>query len=155
MKCPTPVPAYLMSAWRFLIRKLIKKGWETVDVWSFGIHPAVCLSSGQESVAHFQPRENRGGEESIMRLRGDEEDVLGPSEGSGAGFSADRLQAPPSQITGTRAHGTMRRIPWGVLGSDFSLIHTIGRSHWYFLDSDLCPHVLQFGVGVVVGLPFS
>lgn len=85
-----------------------------------------------------------------MRLRGNEEDVLGPSEGSGAGFSADRLQAPPSQITGTRAPGTMGRIPWGILGSDFSLIHTIGRNHWYFLDSDLCPHVLQFGVGVWV-----
>lgn len=31
-----------------------------MDVWSFGIHPAVCLSSGQESVAHFQPREKAG-----------------------------------------------------------------------------------------------
>lgn len=73
-----------------------------------------------------------------MRLRGDEEDVLGPSEGSGAGFSADRLLAPPSQITGTRAHGATGCIPWGIQGSDFSLVNTIGHIYWYFLDSDLC-----------------
>lgn len=96
-------------------------------MWSFGVHPAVCLSSGQE---------RRG--ESIMRLRGDEEGVLDPSKGSGAAFSADRLLAPPSRITGTRAHGTAGCIPWGILGSDFSLVNMIGRIYWYFLDSDLC-----------------
>lgn len=73
-----------------------------------------------------------------MRLRGDEADVLGPSKGSGADFSADRLLAPPSQITGTRAHGATGCIPWGILGSDFSLVNMIGRIYWYFLDSDLC-----------------
>lgn len=74
-------------------------------------------------------------------------DVLGPSKGRGAGFSADRRRAPPSPITGTTGC-----VPRGILGSGFSLVGAVGRIYWHFLDSDLrltaCPDV---GVRVVDG----
>lgn len=88
-----------MPAWHFLIRKLIKKGWRTTDVWSFGFHPAVCRLARKVWLIPSFREEG----EIIVRLRGGK-DATDPRHERGAVVLASSMTFSAHRLAGFLHH---------------------------------------------------